>query len=139
MHKHLQLNVGYRLVYLSNLVDRQFAGKHHPRESQALQPLHLVGSAVVGLGAGMTFHGKTGKHVEQCHILDENGINSDVGKLMQETTCSIKFIVINDCVDSDIHLSTESVGIATQLGYIVERVAGSCTRTESLGTDIYGI
>ena len=87
----------------------------------------------------MTFHGQTGKHVEQCHILDENGIHSDVGKLAKETTGGIEFVVVNDCIDSDIHLGTKCVSIATEFSNVVERVACGSTRPKSLGTDIHGI
>ena len=45
----LQLYIRHGLVDGANLVDRQFAGKHDPPESQLLQPAHLLGRAVVGL------------------------------------------------------------------------------------------
>ena len=112
MDKHFQLDIGNSLMYLANLVDGQFAGKHYPRESQTLQPSHLVGSAVVGLGTGMTLQRQAYQHIEQCHVLNKDGVNPNVGKVAKKAAGSLQFAVVDNSVDCDIHLSPKPMGIA---------------------------
>ena len=51
----LELDVGHRFVDGAYLVDGELAGQHDAAETEVAQPRHLLGSAVVGLGAGVEF------------------------------------------------------------------------------------
>ena len=90
MYKHLEVDVGDGLVDSSNLVDRQFASKHHTPEALAMQPAYFLYRTIIGLCRGMQLDGREIEGgIEQCHILYKNGVDTGFIEFAQQLTSSI--------------------------------------------------
>ena len=56
---------------------------------------------------------------EQTHVLDKDGINTDVVEVSNKTQRILHLIVIDEGVDSDVDGGAKLVGVGTELGSIV--------------------
>ena len=139
MYKDFKLHVGVFGVYLGYLIYRQLTGEHHTLESKSPEPLHLVGGAVVGLGAGMHLQTYVTQHGDESHVLHENGIRPSFPNAFEQTAHTVYLVVINDGVYRDIHPCAKLVCIAAEPGDVVCAVTRGGTSTEMVGTNIHGI
>ena len=76
---------------------------------------------------------------EQSHILNENRINADAIKFINELKRVVKFLVIDNGVYRDKDLGTKLMSIPTQLRYVLYGITGSSTCTKALCSDVNGI
>lgn len=74
---------------------------------------------------------------EQTHVLDKDGINTDVVEVSNKTQRILHLIVIDEGVDSDVDGGAKLVGIGTELGNVVKTIASSlsCTKTGCANID----
>ena len=75
MHKGFKGHLGHLAMYLCHLLQREFAGKHRLLETQALQPLHLSGSAIIHLCACMQGYGRK-IHLQQGQVLHNQSVHT---------------------------------------------------------------
>ena len=66
---------------------------------------------------------------QDCHILDEDGIDTNRLEVLKELAGGIEFIVVEDGVDGHIDLDAEGMGVFAELADIIDTVA--CRRTGS--------
>ena len=153
MNKDFQLDIRNLRVYLRNLLDRQLTSQHYPLETKTCQPLDFLYGAVVSLGTGVqlgdsppviryTTHMGTvpvPQHLQHGHILHEDGIDTSSREFVEQLTGGLQFVVIDDGVDSNIHLGSELMGILAELTDVVNTIACCHTGTKLLGTNIDSI
>lgn len=71
--------------------------------------------------------------------MNEDGINVCCLQILQQPLCVIQFLIVDDGVDSDIHLGAILMSIGAELCYIFYRITRSHPCPEALCSDIHGI
>ena len=136
MNKHLKFNVGHRLVDGLYISQRQLASQHYATEAQRPQPAHFLHRAVVRLGACMQ---RQRGVLQERHVLHQHGIDTDALQVVEQLSGVVKFVVVDDGVHRDIHLSSILVSILAQLLYVLDRIARSSPCAEAFRPDVNGI
>ena len=137
MHESLKGHLGHSLMDAANLGQGEFAGQHHLTEAQVAQPPHLIDSAVVHLRTGMEGHRKV--HLQQCHILHDEGIHPHTAQFLSQLAHLIEFVVKEDGVERDIDLHAIDMGKVHDRLYVTDAVARSSTGSKTRSTHIDGI
>ena len=145
MHKHFELHLGHGIVYGLYLLHRQLSRQHRAREAKLAEPRHLFRRAVVHLRGRV--QERHAPHLPQClathgkrrHVLHEEGIDANLGKLGNELLGGIKLVVIYNGIDGDIDLRAKKMGKVAQGMDVGDAVACRGTRAKVVGTDIHGI
>ena len=75
MHKCLKFDVRHGFVYRTDLVDREFAGKHSAFETQVPEMSHMVRCAVVAL-RGSVQTNRRQVEIQEMQILDDQRIDT---------------------------------------------------------------
>ena len=138
VHEDFERCLRYGLVYLANLLQREFACQDHLTESGFGQELHLACRAVVHLRAGMEGYRRE-VQAEQAHVLHNEGIDPGTIQVPNELLGFGELFVLQDGIEGDIDTDIVEVGILHQLGNVFQGVSGCCTGTETGRTDIYGV
>lgn len=145
MHKHFEFHLGYSIVYGLYLLYRQLSRQHRAREAKLTKPRHLFRRAVIHLRRGV--QERHAPHPAQCyathgkcrHVLHEQCVDTDLGKLRDELLSGIKLIVIYNSIDGDVDLRAKEMGKVAQGMDVGNAVACRGTRAKVVGTDIHGI
>ena len=82
---------------------------------------------------------RQGHSPHEPHVLYENGIAPGLAQTFGQCQGVGQLAVVDNGVKRHVHTGTKNVGIATQGGYVLYRVAGSRTGPEARRADIYGI
>ena len=133
VHEAFQLHVRHGLVDGFYLGKRQFARQYNALEAQTMQPSHLLGRPIVGLRTGMEGRQRLhvlGQQVEYGHVLHQQRVDTHLRQGPQERARVLKFVLVDNGVDRDIHLGAELMGIEAQLTDVVQRVASRCPRAK---------
>ena len=78
-------------------------------------------------------------HAKQSHVLNENGVDTGLVELMDEPLGSGEFVVVDNRIDGDEHLSGKAVGMLAELTDVVDAVACCRTGPKALSTNVDGI
>ncbi len=141
--KELQLHIGRR-ADLADLRQRQLACQHHLREAHILQKLHLLRRAVVGLGTGMERDGREVQR-QQPHVLHDQRIGTGFINLVGQPLGLLQLVIVQQGIEGDKYLGTETVGVTRQRFDIFEGVArrtagakGGATHVDGIGAMVDG-
>ena len=135
--KELQLHIGRR-ADLADLRKGQFARQHHLRETHILQKLHLLRRAVVGLGTGME-RNRWQIQRQQPHILHNQRIGTGFVDLVGQPPGLLQLVIVQQSIEGDKDLGTETVGVARQRLDILDGVARRTAGAEGRATHVDGI
>ena len=143
MDKDFKFNIGYFTMDGSDFLNRQFASQHDTTKAQVAQPAHFLCRSVIRLGGGMKLHIPQPwfliSQLQQCHILNQDGIGTSILQVEKKTTSSLQFMIVENGVDRDINSHTVSMRILAKLADVVSTVAYGSTSTKLTGTNIDGI
>ena len=137
VNKELQLHIGSR-ADLADLRKGQLARQHHLREAHILQKLHLLRRAVVGLGTGMKRNGRQIQR-QQPHVLHNQRIGPRFVDLVGQALGLLQLVIMQQGVEGDKDLGTETVGVARQRFDIFEGVARRTAGTKGRAAHVDGI
>ena len=125
-------------MYVGNLLQSEFTGKHNAGETHLRKELHLLHRAVVHLRTAMQRYGRD-IHLQYRHILHYKRIHANFIQLLYQPLGRSYFGIGKYGVERDIYLDTEQVGILDQARNIVDRIAGSLACTELRCTNVHRI
>ena len=129
MHKYLEFGIGHCGVYLSYLLQREFASQHHTGKANAGEKFYLLDCAVIHLRACVQ-RDRRYIHPSKSHILDNKGIDTNIIQLGHKFLDSSHLLVINNSIKRNIYLYTEYMCILHKFCNILNRVTGSLARAE---------
>jgi hypothetical protein len=134
VNEDLEFHIGNGFVDSTDVVDGQLAGKDSTRKACILEPAHLLGGAVVGLGAGMKRHTEVVVR-EETHVLKEYGIDADGVEVGEQLKGVGVLVVADEGVHRSIDLSAILMSETCEGGDVVDAVA--CLGTGAVATRSY--
>ena len=78
-------------------------------------------------------------HAQQSHVLHNQGIHADAVQVPDKTFHILEFVIIYYCVDGDIYLYIEDMGVIYYTRYLFKRVGSHFACPVSRSTDINGV
>ena len=143
MNKDFKLDIRYFAMDGSNFLYRQFASQHDTTKAQVAQPAHFLDCPIISLRGGMKLHIPQPwfliSQLQQCHILNQDGIGTSILQVEKKTTSSLQFMIVENGVDRDINSHTVTMRILAKLADVIGTVAYGSTSTKLTGTNIDGI
>ena len=122
----------------ADLLQRELALQHQPREAQRLQLARPLRRADGCLRGGVQLHGRK-RTLQQAQVLDDEHIDSGFVERPHQALCLGQFFVFDKRVDRSVDLRAVEMSVAAQTGDIFNGVARSRPRTERRPGDINGI
>lgn len=138
MHEDLEGHVGHGGMNGCYFIDRELTGKYYTTKACLLKGEHPLGSTVIGLCGCMESYGGE-IHAKNLHVLHEDGIDTGLIELPDETFGLGEFVGMQEGVDCDKDFHGIAVGIVAELTNVIDRVTGSDTSTKTRSSDIDSI
>ena len=79
------------------------------------------------------------QHLQNGHVLNEDGVNTGIRQFGKQLTGCFQLIVVYDGVDGDIDLRRKLMGVKTELADVVDGIACRHAGTEARRADIDGV
>ncbi len=137
MHERFERHVGGGMDFAYRIY-AGLAGYYYLRHAAILKPARLCRVARVALGARVQLYRRT-PHFKNAHILYYQCVDTGSVKFPQHFLHVVKFVVVNNCVDSDIDFYAERCGKFHEAPDILDGIAclGACPVARS--AYVYGI
>ena len=143
MNKDFKFNIRYFTMDGSDFLNRQFASQHDTTKAQVAQPAHFLCYPIIGLRGGMKLYIPQPwfliPQLQQCHILNQDGIGTSILQVEKKTTSSLQLMIVENGVDRDVNTHTVTMRILAKLANVIGTVAYCSTSTKLTGTNIDGI